>query len=158
MTNTEFVRGVKSLMGTPYTKCDCIHVITNVLGIKCSGTNWLFRSTKNSSKYRYLSMICKTSEGVPPTGAVVFKTRNKIPTGYSDLPDAYHCGVVDSDGYVIHSSPSTGVRKDTSSHYSAWSYFGLMKQVEYVDEPASEDKEELTDHEMIKALYNKLVK
>lgn len=134
-----FLSNVRNLIGFPYAKVDCIGVVAKALNIRCAGTNWLFRSVNNSSKYRYLTELHKTSESVPPAGAVLFKVRDKIPAGYSDKPDAYHCGVLDVDGYVIHSSPSTGVRKDYNSHYSQWSYYGLMKQVDYSKDTESEE-------------------
>ena len=38
MLNTEFVEGVRALIGTPYAKCDCKDVIAKPLGIRFSGT------------------------------------------------------------------------------------------------------------------------
>lgn len=166
MKNNDFVARCLSLCGTPYNVCDCINVITKSLGIRCSGTNWLFRSVNNSPKYRYLIERHACGDGAtPPPGAVVFKVKeNKIPDGYNDKPDAYHCGVVDIDGYVIHSSPKTGVRKDASSRWDEWDYWGLMKQVDYengdeintdVNRPYNEFSS-MTDRDLLEAIYRAL--
>ena len=159
MLNTEFVEGVKALIGTPYAKCDCKDVIAKPLGIRFSGTNWLWRSINNSSKYKYLVERLQTSmfsEDMKP-GDILFKIRGGIPDSYNDSPDAYHVGVYMGAGKVVHSSPSTGVRE---SDYicSAWQGWGRMKQVEYAEESTEEESTEmeLSDHEMIKAIYNKI--
>lgn len=176
MNNKEFIKNVKNLIGESYVKCDCSAVIRKSLNIAFSGTNWLFRSLNNSSKYKYITELHKCGDGVIPSpGSVVFKVdENKIPDGYNDKPDAYHCGVVDSDGYVIHSSPKTGVRKDMTSRWSDWNYWGLMKQVEYDDKNVSGCSsgavdystsdlisnycESLTDREILEAIYKAVVK
>lgn len=172
MTVSEFISNAEMLIGQPYTMVDCIGVIRKSLNIKCQGVNWLFRSINNSSKYRYLTELHYCGDGTtPPPGAVVFKiNESKIPKGYETGPDAYHCGVVDEDGYVIHSSPKTGVRKDMSSHWTDWDYWGIMKQVEYGGEKSSvvnggvvetdEDYdycETLTDRELLEAIYRAVV-
>ena len=176
MKSKDFIAGCLSLCGNPYEVCDCIGVVTKTLGIKCKGTNWLFRSINNSAKYRYLIERHACGDGTtPPPGAVVFKTdETKTPKGYSTGPDAYHCGVVDEDGYVIHSSPKTGVRKDMTSRWTFWDYWGLMKQVEYGNEnscdgssdevnyPTSDSIsdycETLTHREILEAIYRAVVK
>lgn len=55
MKNQLFLDRVKSLIGTPYESCVCDAVIRNALNISFKGTNWLFRSINNYSKYRYLT-------------------------------------------------------------------------------------------------------
>ena len=177
MNNIIFVERVRDLIGTPYDKCVCDAVIRNVLNINFKGTNWLFRSVNNSAKYRYLTERHACGDGTtPPPGAVTFKTdETKTPKGYETGPDAYHCGVVDKDGYVIHSSPKTGVRKDMTSRWTEWDYWGLMKQVDYSDENVSaggsdggnsdaiDDEvfdycETLTARELLEAIYRAVVK
>lgn len=177
MLNVEFLRKVKSLIGKNYSECDCAAVIRMALNIKFSGTNWLFRSINNSSKYRYIKELHACGDGtIPPPGAIVFKTDGtKTPEGYDAGPDAYHCGVVDNDGYVIHSSPKTGVRKDKTSRWAYWNYWGLMKQVEYPNENISDGHdngkdststsdspsdrlESLTDRGLLEAIYRSVVK
>ena len=177
MKSKDFIAGCLSLCGKPYEVCDCIGVITKSLGIRCKGTNWLFRSINNSTKYQYLIERHACGDGAtPPPGAVVFKIdETKVPTGYETGADVYHCGVVDEDGYVIHSSPKTGVRKDMTSHWTNWDYWGLMKQVEYNDENVSyvgsdwgdssadfdsihDYCKTLTDRDILEAIYRAVVK
>lgn len=177
MKNIDFLSKVTSLIGTAYAACDCKDVIAQALGIRFAGTNWLFRSINNSSKYRYLTERHVCGDGTtPPPGAVTFKANeNVVPKGYDSGPDAYHCGVVDKDGYVIHSSPKTGVRKDMTSRWTEWDYWGLMKQVDYSDENVSVwgsdgvnsgaiDDEVFdycktpTDRELLEAIYRAVVK
>lgn len=173
MLNNLFLERCKTLIGMTYDSCVCDAVIRRALNINFKGTNWLFRSINNSSKYRYLTERHACGDGTtPPPGAVVFKIdETKTPKGYETGPDAYHCGVVDADGYVIHSSPKTGVRKDTTSRWTEWDYWGLMKQVEYSDEDVSigsgnggnSDEvsdycETLTDRELLEAIYRAVVK
>lgn len=177
MRNTDFVEKCKNLIGLPYSQCVCDAVIRRALNISFKGSNWLFRSVKNSSKYRYITELHACGDGTtPPPGAVVFKIDgSKTPKGYDTTPDAYHCGVVDADGYVIHSSPNTGVRKDMESRWTDWDYWGLMKQVEYNDENVSvgcgdrgnsdvvtdklyDDCESMTDRELLEAIYRAVVK
>ena len=177
MTNKEFIANCYILLGKPYSEIDCIGVIRKALNIRIEGSNWLFRSINNSPKYRYLvaRKPCSSDE-TPPPGAVVFKIdESKTPNGYETGPDAYHCGVVDEDGYVIHSSPKTGVRKDVTSRWTDWDYWGLMKQVEYSNENVSDWSsdggdssstsnsiydycETLTDREILEAIYIAVVK
>lgn len=164
MKSKDFIAGCLSLCGKSYEVCDCIGVVTKSLGIRCKGTNWLFRSINNSPKYRYLIERHACGDGTtPPPGAVVFKIdETNVPNGYETGPDVYHCGVVDEDGYVIHSSPKSGVRKDYTSKWSYWDYWGLMKQVDYNSKLVSVDKhnclDTLTDRELLEAIYNAVVK
>ena len=154
MLNTEFVESVKALIGTPYSQCDCKDVTARPLGIRFAGTNWLWRSAKNSSKYRYLSARLNYSilSGDLKPGDILFKIRDKVPDGYDDKPDAYHVAVYIGDGKIVHSGPSAGVREDDYI-YGAWQGWGRMKQVEY---PEKAPEISMTDHEMIKAIYNKI--
>lgn len=178
MNNIIFIERVRDLIGTPYDKCVCDAVIRNVLNINFKGTNWLFRSVNNSTKYRYLIERHACGDGTtPPPGAVTFKIdETKTPKGYKTGPDAHHCGVVDSDGYVIHSSPKTGVRKDMTSRWTDWDYWGLLKHVEYENSSGLhsgdgvggnndvnsnefyDEFEEMTDRQLLIAIYNAVVR
>lgn len=176
MTAEKFLDNVRALCGLyNYEECDCMTVIRKALNISFSGTNWLFRSVNNASKYRYLSERHKMGDGTPPPGAILFKTRDSVPAGYTDKPNAYHCGVLDNDGYVIHSSPSKGPRKDYNSRAENWDYWGLMKQVDYSDSSFSggcsdggnssathsnitTQCEQMTDRQLLEAIYNAVVR
>ena len=163
MLNTDFVSRVLALCGLTYEECDCKDVICKALDIRMAGTNWLWRSVNNSSKYRYLSARAWSPilQGDLKPGDVLFKMRAAIPDGYTDAPDAYHVGVYVGNGMVVHSSPNTGVRS-AAYIYGAWQGWGQLKQVVYNDghDNASHDpnntKTEMTDHDMIKAIYNKI--
>lgn len=177
VSNKKFIERVKNLIGASYNEYDCAGVIRKAAEISFRGTNWLFRSINNSPKYRYLIERHACGDGtMPPPGAVVFKIdETKTPKGYETGPDAYHCGVVDEDGYVIHSSPKTGVRKDMTSRWTEWDYWGLMKQVEYSNENVSDGSSDggdssadsdsiydycktLTDRDILEAIYRAVVK
>lgn len=177
MNQLVFLNNCKKLIGLEYDNCVCDAVIRRALNINFKGTNWLFRSINNSSKYRYLTERHACGDGTtPPPGAVVFKIdETRTPKGYETGPDAYHCGVVDTDGYVVHSSPKTGVRKDMTSRWTEWDYWGLMKQVEYDNEHISVESsdggnsdgateehydycETLTDRELLEAIYRAVVR
>lgn len=178
MLNSLFIKRCKTLIGMNYDSCVCDAVIRRALNINFKGTNWLFRSINNSSKYRYLTERHACGDGTtPPPGAVVFKIdETKTPKGYETGPDAYHCGVVDEDGYVIHSSPKTGVRKDLTSRWTEWDYWGLLKHVEYENvggvcigdcvggisaansNDFHEELTEMTDRQLLIAIYNAVVR
>lgn len=154
MLNTEFIEGVQALIGTPYSQCDCKDVIAKPLGIRFAGTNWLWRSINNSSKYQYLVERLQSpmlSEDMKP-GDILFKIRGGIPDGYKDSPDAYHVAVYIGGGKIVQSSPSAGVWEDDYI-YGAWHGWGRMKQIKYTEEAT---EMELSDHEMIKAIYHKI--
>ena len=157
MTNMLFIERVQALVGKPYSECDCKDVIAKALGIRFAGTNWLWRSVDNYPKYRYLKeryYYEPTISGLLP-GDILFKIRSGIPKMYIDEPDAYHVAVYVGNGNIIHSSPKTGVRVD-EYRPGEWEGYGRMKQVEYINEDRKYDPD-LTDHEMIKALYEKFI-
>ena len=157
MTNIVFVERVRTLIGKPYSECDCKDVIAKALGIRFSGTNWLWRSVNNSAKYKYLKERYSYEPPISELilGDILFKIRSGVPSGYNDEPDAYHVSVYVGGGTIIHSSPKTGVRID-EYRPREWNAYGRMKQVEYTDEDKKYDPN-LTDHEMIKALYERVI-
>lgn len=160
MKASEFIAKARALIGTPYEKCDCIGVIRKSLSIECQGTNWLYRSVKNASKYRYLNerFISDYQNYLVP-GMVVFKVNfDKVPSGYTDQPDAYHIGVF-TGSTVIHSPGSGKTVCEIPFDKSSWQAAGKMKQVEYSEQWVDNGTEhELSDHDMIVAIYNAIVK
>lgn len=164
MKSINFINNARALLGMPYSQVDCIGVIRKALEIECQGTNWLYRSIENATKYRYLNerFVSEYREYLVP-GMVLFKVDfNKIPNGYIDKPDAYHIGVYTENNTVIH-SPGTGkVVCEIPFNWLNWQAAGKMKQVDYSDivvgRAHSKRDYELTDHEMIIAIYNKLIK
>ena len=138
MDNLEFVKNARELIGLTYSNCDCIGVVRNAANIRCSGTNWLWRSYKMSAKYRYLTERSIGHFALPAIpGALVFKIDfDDVPAGYSDKPDCYHVGIIgDSGKTVIHSSPKTGVREE-DLRPDEWDGWGLLKQVSYTMFPS----------------------
>lgn len=168
MTQDEFVKRALSLVGQTYIQTDCIGVVRKAANIKCQGTNWLWRSISNSPKYRYL--IERSTKQLQPdqleNGLLVFRIRfNKIPVGYTDVPDCHHVGIVCEENgrwEVIQSNPASGVTVSgfQSNQWDAW---GKLKMIDYEghkaepvpdSEPGS-DAEKLDEiYFMIKTLYD----
>lgn len=155
MTNKQFCDNALTLIGQPYSVIDCIGIVRRAAGIACQGTNWLWRSYKNAAKYKYLKDRHTgevTSENYID-GLLVFKIKeNQIPDGYDDKPNCYHVGVL-YDHQVVQSNPSTGVCI-SPFHPEDWQGYGKLKQVEYTEK--AENKKQLSDHEMLVKIYNKL--
>ena len=163
ISGKEFAEKAYNLIGLSYEQCDCIGVIRKALGLRIQGTNWLWRSIDNAQKYRYLTQrISKSPEWTAiEEGLVVFRIKwDVIPNGYTDKPDAHHIGVLFyRNGWsVVQSNPKTGV---CLSDYQPWHWdgYGKMKYVKYIGQ--SEDNkpniENLSDHEMLVAIYNKIM-
>lgn len=145
-----FVARARSLLGRPYSEVDCIGVVRKALGISCQGTNWLWRSINNSSKYRYLTSRTPYPAPYPGrAGLLVFKARwSTVPSGYDESPDIYHVGVLDGLGQVIHSSPSTGVRSERydPNQWDAWGEIGKFVDYDEEDESYTQDVEKPVDN------------
>ena len=159
ISNKEFVERVKKLIGKTYEECDCIGVVRKALNLSMSGTNWLWRSIHNSAKYRFLSWRVSIEPDVEELslGDVVFMVDwNVVPRGYDNKPDCHHIGVYIGDGKVIHSSPRKGVRIDEFEN-TAWNAWGRMAQVSYDAIAKDEPVQALTDHEMLIAIYDKIM-
>lgn len=155
MTNKQFCENALTLIGQPYSVIDCIGVVRRAAGIACQGTNWLWRSYKNASKYKYLKerKLGQVDSESYIDGLLVFKIKEgQIPEGYDDKPNCYHVGVL-YDRNVIQSNPSTGVYMSPFKPED-WQGYGRLKQVEYTEK--AENKQQLTDHEMLVKIYNKL--
>lgn len=170
ISNEAFCNKVIAMIGQPYTETDCIGVVRKAAGIRCQGTNWLWRSYTSSGKYRYLTerMERAPTDREIKNGMLVFRIHfDKIPKGYSDTPDCHHVGViVGSD--VIQSNPNTGVARKVYKP-SEWDGCGWLK---FVEKPTSDetptdptdpdDREDYPDddlsmYDMIKALYDKFI-
>jgi hypothetical protein len=168
MTPNDFCARAKSLIGRPYSEIDCIGVVRVAAGIRCQGTNWLWRSYNNAGKYRYLSIRMDRSPTMKEArnGMLVFRIKwEQIPNGYTDKPNCHHVGVI-TDDMVIQSNPSSGV---TISAYNPdqWDGCGWLKQIDYVQDPAPEpDDDDLIDldpidthpslYDMICAIYDRI--
>ena len=169
MSGREFAQRAKDLIGLSYSQCDCIGVVRKALGLRIQGTNWLWRSVENSTKYRYLT----NRKSVPPDenelqdGLVLFRIKwDEIPEGYKDKPNAHHVGVLIYENgllSVIQSNPKTGVCL-SDYHNVQWDGYGTMKYVQYkeikpVEKPEHEKPTvvQLSDHDMLVAIYEKII-
>lgn len=131
------VRLARSFLGTPYETMDCngliISIIRNAPGgnpsYRCAGTNWLFNSIENSTKYRYIT------------------TREKIQPGYKNVKigqillkydakknDCSHCGIYIGDGKFIHSPHSGAVVEEKNMNDGSFNYVATSKYIEPLDE------------------------
>lgn len=131
MTADEFVKRAEALTGRPYSEIDCNGVVRIAAGIRCQGTNWLWRSYDSSGKYRYL--VERTER--PPeysslrNGLLVFRVNwNTVAPEYTDRPNCYHVGII-SGKDVIESKMSTGVTKHPYNP-DEWSACGWLKQID----------------------------
>ena len=172
MENKQFCQNVLALIGQPYSLTDCIGVVRKAAGIRCQGTNWLWRSYLSRGKYQYLTQRWEHPPrlGEFKNGLLVFRIKwDQIPKGYGDRPNCYHVGVI-VDGDVIQSNESTGVNRKPYN-ISEWDGCGWLKFIDFPTAPEkiAEDENgisyndvytqpaELSDHEMIKAIYNHLI-
>lgn len=156
MTAKDYIADVRKLLGKKYSEIDCIRVVVKPLGLSCAGTNWLWRSYKNSSKYQYLVQqhYGNPDENTPP-GAILFKIANEVNEKYGDRPNAYHVGVYTGKS-VIDSNPSTGV-VERAYEPLAWQGWGLIRGVVAAPTEEPAESQPLTDHEMLVAIYNKMM-
>lgn len=159
LTGTEFAENALNLLGEPYNNVDCIGVVRLAAHIKCSGTNWLWRSYKNSPKYKYLKerADCAPELSQLQDGLLVFRIKwTQVPDGYTDRPNCHHVGVIYGQD-VIQSNSGRGVYRSAYKS-SEWNGCGELKGIDYscpfLTKVQDITEPELSDHEMIKALYN----
>lgn len=170
MDSKTFCENAVALIGLPYSNCDCIGVVRRAAGIRCQGTNWLWRSYTSSGKYQFLTERYDNPplKGRTIDGTLVFRIKwNETPSGYSDKPNCHHVGILYGSD-VIQSQEGKGVyRKEYNP--KEWDAMGWLKQITppsvetfgpdkppYIDDDRI-DPYEPTDHEMIKALYDKFI-
>jgi len=135
------VRTARSLIGTPYSEMDCIRLIVMIIrrtpggdpDYRCEGTNWLWRSIKNSSKYRHLTWQQEGVSGAK-AGMLAFKR---------DGDDIHHVGFVTDRSTVIHSSSVKGMVVETPLDNS-WHLLAKHKDL-LTDESGSVDTETMPD-------------
>lgn len=120
------IRTARCLLGTSYKEMDCIALIRAVIkrtagGVsdyRCEGTNWLWRSIKNSGKYRHLIWRQEGIEGARG-GMLAFKRSGD---------DIHHVGLVTEKGTVIHSSSVHGCVVETELDGS-WDLLGRHRYI-----------------------------
>lgn len=157
MTANEFCKRAVDLIGRPYSEIDCIGVVRVAANIRCQGTNWLWRSYKNSGKYKYLVERMER----PPllnelrNGLLVFRVNwNCIPTGYNDTPNCYHVGVIYGE-QVIQSQTKQGVNIKPYD-CNEWDACGWLKQITpdtVTDEPGYDTETNMQIEEKIDSIY-----
>ena len=131
MRADEFCRRCFDLIGKPYSQIDCIGVVRTAAGIRCQGTNWLWRSYDSRGKYQYLIERLDRAPELSEVrdGLLVFRIAwNEKPSGYDDRPNCYHVGVI-YGAKVIQSQEKSGVyMKDYNP--GEWQGAGWLKMIE----------------------------
>lgn len=170
MNQHVFAQNALQCVGQSYAMTDCIGVVRRAAGIKCQGTNWLWRSINNSPKYRYLieRSTNQLDQDQLQDGLLVFRIRfDKIPKGYVDPPDCHHVGVVvrnNARWEVVQSNPASGV---TASAFQGnqWDGWGKLKMITYAGPDQEPEQKPETEpdkldeiYRMVKALYDALIK
>jgi len=138
------IRTARLLLNTPYSEMDCIRLIVMIIRrtaggdteYRCEGTNWLWRSIDNSSKYRHLTWQQESTTGAK-AGMLAFKR---------DGDDVHHVGIVTEKGTVIHSSSVYGRVVETPLDNS-WHLLAQHKLIDpaegvQTDQPPANDAEE----------------
>ena len=127
---SEAIRMARALIGTPYSKLDCINLVKKVIrtapgGDKrytTAGTNALWDSDSKRGKYRDLTWKQAGISGAKP-GMLAFMG---VGTG-----DVSHTGLVTEQGTVIHSSKSRGGVVETALTAKAgWNGLGKHRMIE----------------------------
>lgn len=171
MRADDFCRRCYDLIGRPYSEIDCIGIVRTAAGIRCQGTNWLWRSYDSRGKYQYLierlDRAPKWSE--IRDGLLVFRIAwNETPKGYDDKPNCYHVGVI-YGSKVIQSQEKTGVSiKDYDP--AQWQGAGWLKMIEPLppmvsdipfsdinEDPSTKTIDDKIDeiYQMVKSLFDK---
>ena len=131
------IRTARLMLNTPYSDVDCIRLIVLTIrrtpggdpDYRCEGTNWLWQSIDNSSKYRHLTWRQEGIEGAQ-AGMLAFKR---------DGSDVHHVGLVTEKGTVIHSSSVQGRVVETPLD-SSWHLLAKHRMIETAE--AAEPEEE----------------
>ena len=106
------IRLARSMIGTPYSRVDCIGLIKWIIrqapggvpGYTTAGTNSLWKSYDMSAKYRDLTWRQEGIQGAR-AGMLAFKRHGR---------DVHHVGLVTGDGTVVHSSSAKGEVVETA--------------------------------------------
>ncbi|MGN1251110.1 MAG: SH3 domain-containing protein [Candidatus Spyradocola sp.] len=141
------IRLARSMIGTPYSRVDCIGLIKWIIrqapggvpGYTTAGTNTLWRSFDASAKYRDLTWRQEGVQGAR-AGMLAFKRSGD---------DVHHVGLVTGDGTVVHSSSAKGEVVETALD-SSWALLGIHR---YIDAAGGAAEAE----DSMEALYQAIV-
>ena len=140
------IRLARSMIGTPYSRADCIGLIKWIIrqapggvpGYTTAGTNTLWRSYDMSAKYRDLTWRREGIQGAR-AGMLAFKRKGE---------DVHHVGLVTGDGTVIHSSSAKGQVVETALD-GGWKLLAIHRYIEAAGAAGMEDN--------VNALYQAVV-
>lgn len=119
---------LRGLLGTPYSKLDCINLVKYVIrhspgGIKNytdAGTNSLWKSYNSSGKYRHLIERYNDISHAK-AGWFLFKASGE---------NVHHVGIMTQDYTVIHSSSVAGkVIEENLKTAKGWNRCGKSKYI-----------------------------
>lgn len=130
------IRLARSMIGTPYSRVDCIGLIKwiirqapgGVTSYTTAGTNTLWKSYDMSAKYRDLTWRQEGIQGAL-AGMLAFKRSGK---------DVHHVGLVTGDGTVVHSSSAKGEVVETALDGS-WALLAIHRYIEAAGAAGMED-------------------
>ena len=130
------IRLARSMIGTPYSKVDCIGLIKwiirqapgGVTSYTTAGTNTLWKSYDMSAKYRDLTWRQEGIQGAR-AGMLAFKR---------SVDNVPHVGLVTERGTVIHSSSAKGCVVETALDGS-WALLGIHRYIEAAGAAGTED-------------------
>lgn len=120
------IRLARSMIGTPYSRVDCIGLIKwiirqapgGVTSYTTAGTNSLWKSYDMSAKYRDLTWRQEGIQGAR-AGMLAFKRNGK---------NVHHVGLVTGDGTVVHSSSARGQVVETALDDS-WQLLAIHRYI-----------------------------
>ena len=121
------IRLARSMIGTPYSRADCIGLIKWIIrqapgcvpGYTTAGTNSLWKSYDMSAKYRDLTWRQEGIDGAR-AGMLAFKRSGN---------NVHHVGLVTGDGTVIHSSSARGQVVETALD-GGWALLAIHRYIE----------------------------
>lgn len=130
------IRLARSMIGTPYSRVDCIGLIKwiirqapgGVTSYTTAGTNSLWKSYDMSAKYKDLTWRQEGIQGAR-AGMLAFKRNGE---------NVHHVGLVTGDGTVVHSSSAKGEVVETALDGS-WALLGIHRYIEAAGAAGTED-------------------
>ncbi|MDD7174700.1 MAG: SH3 domain-containing protein [Clostridiales bacterium] len=140
------IRLARSMIGTPYSRVDCIGLIKwiirqapgGVTSYTTAGTNSLWKSYDMSAKYRDLTWRQEGIQGAQ-AGMLAFKRSGE---------DVHHVGLVTGEGTVIHSSSARGQVVETELDGS-WALLGIHRYIEAAGAAGTEDNVNVLYQEVV---------